>query len=267
MINDPTLPETDAPVEPAEPPMEPPTDAPGNGTFRPGDNYDGPKIEISEEMRNSYLGYAMSTIISRALPDVRDGLKPVQRRILYAMRDLNLTPANRHLKSGENRRGVHWKLSSAHGDQAIYMTMVRMAQPFSLRYPLVDGQGNFGSIDDDPPAAYRYTEARMTALAVEMLEDIEKNTVDFEPTFDNERMQPTVLPGKFPHLICNGGSGIAVAMANNMAPHNLTEVCEAATYLLEHPERDHRTTDAVHSGAGLPDARADSGQQGHPGRL
>ncbi|MEI6432231.1 MAG: DNA gyrase subunit A, partial [bacterium] len=208
MINDPTLPEAEIPASDAEIPASndgleppiPPVDGVGGRGGRPGDDYDGPKIEISEEMRNSYLGYAMSTIVSRALPDVRDGLKPVQRRILYAMRDLNLTPANRHLKSakivGETIGNYH-----PHGDQAIYLTMVRMAQPFSLRYPLVDGQGNFGSIDDDPPAAYRYTEARMTALAVEMLEDIEKNTVDFEPTFDNERTQPSVLPGKFPNLI------------------------------------------------------------------
>jgi len=243
MINDPTLPEAEIPASDAEIPASndgleppiPPVDGVGGRGGRPGDDYDGPKIEISEEMRNSYLGYAMSTIVSRALPDVRDGLKPVQRRILYAMRDLNLTPANRHLKSakivGETIGNYH-----PHGDQAIYLTMVRMAQPFSLRYPLVDGQGNFGSIDDDPPAAYRYTEARMTALAVEMLEDIEKNTVDFEPTFDNERTQPSVLPGKFPNLICNGGSGIAVGLATNLPPHNLTEVCDAANYLLDHSE-------------------------------
>ena len=143
--------------------------------------YDGPTIDISEEMRQSYLGYAMSTIVSRALPDVRDGLKPVQRRILYAMRELGLSPNSRHLKSakvvGETMGNYH-----PHGDQALYGTMVRMAQPFSLRYPLVDGQGNFGSVDDDPPAAMRYTEARLTALAMEMMEDIEKDTVDFVPT-------------------------------------------------------------------------------------
>ena len=177
--------------------------------------YDGPTIDISEEMRQSYLGYAMSTIVSRALPDVRDGLKPVQRRILYAMRELGLSPNSRHLKSakvvGETMGNYH-----PHGDQALYGTMVRMAQPFSLRYPLVDGQGNFGSVDDDPPAAMRYTEARLTALAMEMMEDIEKDTVDFVPTYDNERREPSILPGKFPNLICNGSSGIAVGMATNM---------------------------------------------------
>ena len=197
--------------------------------------YDGPKIEISEEMRKSYLGYAMSTIISRALPDVRDGLKPVHRHILYAMRELGLSPNTRHLKSakvvGETMGNYH-----PHGDQAIYGTMVRMAQPFSLRYPLVDGQGNFGSIDDDPPAAMRYTEARLTALAMEMMEDIEKDTVDFVPTYDNERREPSILPGKFPNLICNGSQGIAVGMATNMPPHNLTEICDAINLLIDHPD-------------------------------
>ena len=194
--------------------------------------YDGPTIDISEEMRQSYLGYAMSTIVSRALPDVRDGLKPVQRRILYAMRELGLSPNSRHLKSakvvGETMGNYH-----PHGDQALYGTMVRMAQPFSLRYPLVDGQGNFGSVDDDPPAAMRYTEARLTALAMEMMEDIEKDTVDFVPTYDNERREPSILPGKFPNLICNGSSGIAVGMATNMPPHNLREICDAITYLID----------------------------------
>ncbi len=222
MINDPTLPVPPPPGDPPTPPL-----ALSGG-------YDGPKVEISEEMRASYMGYAMSTIVSRALPDVRDGLKPVQRRILYAMSELGLAPSGRHLKSakivGETIGNYH-----PHGDQAIYMTMVRMAQPFSLRYPLVDGQGNFGSVDDDPPAAYRYTEARLTPLAMEMLEDIAKDTVDFVPTFDNERREPSVLPGKFPNLICNGGSGIAVGMATNLPPHNLREVCDAATHLLEHP--------------------------------
>lgn len=224
MINDPTL--------PPAPPIDPPT---GNGTTTLPGGYDGPRIEISEEMRNSYLGYAMSTIVSRALPDVRDGLKPVQRRILYAMRELGLSPNNRHLKSakivGETIGNYH-----PHGDQAIYLTMVRMAQNFTLRYPLVDGQGNFGSIDDDPPAAYRYTEARLTPLAMEMLEDIEKDTVNFGPTFDNERREPLVMPGKFPNLLCNGGTGIAVGMATNMPPHNLREVCDAAAYLLDHSD-------------------------------
>ncbi|MCX6365489.1 MAG: DNA gyrase subunit A [Armatimonadetes bacterium] len=223
--------------------------------------YDGPKIEISDEMRTSYLGYAMSTIVSRALPDVRDGLKPVQRRILYAMRELGLSPNNRHLKSakivGETIGNFH-----PHGDQAIYMTMVRMAQDFSLRYPLVDGQGNFGSIDDDPPAAYRYTEARMTPLAMELLEDIEKDTVDFVPTFDNERREPSVLPGKFPNLICNGSTGIAVGMATNMPPHNLTEVCNGITHLLENPEATTEELMAFIPGPDFPTAGLILGQKG-----
>ncbi len=236
MINDPSAAEPETPaavldgVAPGGP-GGPPDDAP---PF-PVDNPQEPRIDISDEMRNSYLGYAMSTIVSRALPDVRDGLKPVQRRILYAMRELGLSPNSRHLKSakvvGECMGNYH-----PHGDQALYGTMVRMAQPFSLRYPLVDGQGNFGSVDDDPPAAMRYTECRLTPLAMEMMEDIEKDTVDFKPTYDNERREPSILPGKFPNLICNGGSGIAVGMATNLAPHNLREVCDAAGYLLEHPE-------------------------------
>lgn len=197
--------------------------------------YEGPKVEISEELRTSYMGYAMTTIVSRALPDVRDGLKPVQRRILYAMRELGLAPSHRHLKSakivGETIGNYH-----PHGDQAIYLTMVRMAQPFSLRYPLVDGQGNFGSIDDDPPAAYRYTEARLTPLAMELMEDIERDTVEFVPTFDNERREPSIFPGKFPNLLCNGGTGIAVGMATNMPPHNLVEVCDAILCLLDNPK-------------------------------
>lgn len=223
--------------------------------------YDGPKIEISEEMRTSYLGYAMSTIVSRALPDVRDGLKPVQRRILYAMRELGLSPNNRHLKSakivGETIGNFH-----PHGDQAIYMTMVRMAQDFTLRYPLVDGQGNFGSIDDDPPAAYRYTEARMTPLAMELLEDIEKDTVDFGPTFDNERREPTVLPGKFPNLICNGSTGIAVGMATNMPPHNLTEVCNGLIHLLRNPGASTEELMAFVPGPDFPTAGLILGQKG-----
>ncbi|MBB6052723.1 DNA gyrase subunit A [Armatimonas rosea] len=223
--------------------------------------YDGPKIEISEEMRTSYMGYAMSTIVSRALPDVRDGLKPVQRRILYAMRELGLSPNNRHLKSakivGETIGNFH-----PHGDQAIYMTMVRMAQDFSLRYPLVDGQGNFGSIDDDPPAAYRYTEARMTPLAMELLEDIEKDTVDFVPTFDNERREPSVLPGKFPNLICNGATGIAVGMATNMPPHNLTEVCNALIHQLRHPEVTTEELMAFIPGPDFPTSGLILGQKG-----
>jgi DNA gyrase subunit A len=191
-------------------------------------------ISIEDEMRESYLTYAMSTIISRALPDVRDGLKPVQRRILVAMRDLNVTPNSQRVKSakivGEVMGNYH-----PHGDAAIYATMVRMAQDFSMRYRIVDGQGNFGSIDNDPPAAQRYTEARMSPIAVEMLQDIDRETVDMIENYDQSKTEPAVLPGKFPNFLCNGGSGIAVGMATNVPPHNLREVCDAAAHLLDNP--------------------------------
>ncbi|BDI28104.1 DNA gyrase subunit A [Capsulimonas corticalis] len=190
---------------------------------------------LEDEMRQSYLNYAMSTIISRALPDVRDGLKPVQRRILMAMSDLNLTPGAQHRKSakiaGDTSGNYH-----PHGEAVVYPTMVRMAQDFSLRYPLVDGQGNFGSIDGDPPAAMRYTEARMSNFATELLQDLDRETVDWTDNYDQTRQEPTVLPGKFPNLICNGGSGIAVGMATNIPPHNLREVIDALYHLIDNPD-------------------------------
>ncbi|MEO7716803.1 MAG: DNA gyrase subunit A [Capsulimonas sp.] len=190
---------------------------------------------LEDEMRQSYLNYAMSTIISRALPDVRDGLKPVQRRILMAMSDLNLTPAAQQRKSakiaGDTSGNYH-----PHGEAVIYPTMVRMAQDFSLRYPLVDGQGNFGSIDGDPPAAMRYTEARMSHFAMEMLQDLDRDTVNWTENYDQTREEPTVLPGKFPNLICNGGSGIAVGMATNIPPHNLREIVDALYHLIDNPD-------------------------------
>ena len=192
-------------------------------------------VNIEDEMRQSYLDYAMSTIIARALPDVRDGLKPVQRRILMAMHDLNLTPGGQHRKSakivGECMGNYH-----PHGDQAIYATMVRMAQDFNMRYTLVDGQGNFGSIDADPPAAQRYTEARMMPFSVEMLQDLDRETVDWTENYDQTRQEPTVLPAKFPNFLCNGGSGIAVGMATNVPPHNLREVVDGAIHLLDNPD-------------------------------
>ena len=191
-------------------------------------------IGIEEEMRRSYLGYAVSTLISRALPDVRDGLKPVQRRILMAMNDLNLTPGSQHRKSakicGDCSGNYH-----PHGEAVIYPTMVRLAQDFSLRYMLVDGQGNFGSIDGDPPAAMRYTEARMSAFAVEMLADLDRDTVDWMPNYDQTSREPTVLPGRFPNFLCNGGEGIAVGMTTKVPPHNLREVCDAIMYQLDKP--------------------------------
>ena len=177
-------------------------------------------IKIEEEMRASYLDYAMSVIISRALPDVRDGLKPVQRRILYAMREMGLVAGTRYRKCagivGEVLKSYH-----PHGDSSVYEALVRLAQDFSMRYPLVDGQGNFGSVDGDPPAAYRYTEARLTAIAGELLADIEKNTVNFVPNYDASMEEPFVLPARLPNLLVNGAAGIAVGMATNIPPHNL----------------------------------------------
>jgi DNA gyrase subunit A len=191
--------------------------------------------ELEQEMRSSFLDYAMSVIVSRALPDVRDGLKPVHRRILYAMHEAGLQPNRPRLKSarvvGDVMGNYH-----PHGDQAIYDTLVRMAQPFSLRYPLVDGQGNFGNIDDYPAAAMRYTEARLTRLATEMLRDIDMDTIDFGPNYDDSRREPTVLPSRFPNLLVNGSAGIAVGMATNMPPHRLGEVVDAVVQLIDKPE-------------------------------
>jgi DNA gyrase subunit A len=188
-------------------------------------------IAVEDEMRESYLSYAMSVIASRALPDVRDGLKPVQRRILYAMREMGLDPSKQHRKCagviGEVLKSFH-----PHGDSSVYDALVRMAQDFTLRYPLVDGHGNFGSIDPDPPAAYRYTEARLARIALDMLADIDKETVDFVPNFDNQTEEPVVLPARLPQLLVNGSSGIAVGMATNIPPHNLGEICDAIVYLI-----------------------------------
>jgi DNA gyrase subunit A len=192
-------------------------------------------IRIEEEMRASYVDYAMSVNVSRAIPDVRDGLKPVQRRILYAMEDIGLGPGNNYQKCagivGEVIKKYH-----PHGDTPIYDALVRLAQDFSMRYPLVDGQGNFGSVDGDPPAAYRYTEARLTAIAAELLADIDKNTVDFQQNFDDRYSEPMVLPTKVPNLLVNGASGIGVSLATNIPPHNLGEICDAVALLLERPD-------------------------------
>src|SRR5690349_2348284 len=191
-------------------------------------------VNIEDEMRKSYVDYAMSVIIGRALPDVRDGLKPVHRRILVGMRDMGLASNRAYRKCakivGEVMGNYH-----PHGDGPIYEALVRMAQDFSYRYPLVDGQGNFGSMDGDPPAAMRYTEARMAPLAEALLEDIDKETVDFVPNYDEEREEPSYLPSKVPNLLVNGSNGIAVGMATNMPPHNLTEVCEAVIHLINNP--------------------------------
>lgn len=192
-------------------------------------------VSVDEELSRSYVNYAMSVIVARALPDVRDGLKPVQRRVLYAMRTLNLTPGNAYAKCakicGTTSGDYH-----PHGEAIIYPTLVRMAQPWSLRYPVIDGQGNFGNIDGDSPAAMRYTEARLTPLAMEMLEDLDRETVDWIDNYSQSTVEPTVLPGKFPNLLCNGSQGIAVGMATNLPPHNLTEVCNAILLRLDNPE-------------------------------
>ena len=190
---------------------------------------------VSDEMKRSYIDYAMSVIVDRALPDVRDGLKPVQRRILYGMYELGLRPDRPHRKSARIVGDVMGKYHP-HGDAAIYDAMVRMAQDFNFRYPLVDGHGNFGSVDGDPPAAMRYTEARLSKIALEMLRDIDKETVDFVPNFDESLQQPSVLPSRIPNLLVNGAAGIAVGMATNIPPHNLTEVVDGLIKLIENPD-------------------------------
>src|SRR6188768_1779683 len=193
------------------------------------------QISLEEEMRRSYLDYAMSVIVGRALPDVRDGLKPVHRRVLFAMHELS-NDWNRAYKKSARIVGDVIGKYHPHGDVAVYDTVVRMAQDFSLRYTLVDGQGNFGSVDGDPPAAMRYTEARMTAIAAEVLADIDKQTVDFVENYDGTRMQPQVLPAKLPNLLINGSSGIAVGMATNIPPHHLGEIVDATVALIDDPD-------------------------------
>src|SRR4030081_912331 len=212
-------------------------------TLPPGD---GPteRIEpgdIQHEMQRSYIDYAMSVIVGRALPEVRDGLKPVHRRVLYAMYDSGFRPDRSHAKSA---RSVAETMGNyhPHGDASIYDTLVRMAQPWSLRYPLVDGQGNFGSPGNDPPAAMRYTEARLTPLAMEMLREIDEETVDFIPNYDGRVQEPTVLPSRFPNLLANGSGGIAVGMATNIPPHNLRELADAVYWCLENHDADEEQT-------------------------
>jgi DNA gyrase subunit A len=214
-------------------------DGPDDATATPpppaGPGAPAQPVNIEDEVRTSFLDYSMSVIVQRALPDVRDGLKPVHRRILYAMHDEGLQPNRPYSKSagvvGEVIKHYH-----PHGDAPIYEAMARMAQPWSLRYTLVDGQGNFGSIDGDPPAAYRYTEARLRALATELLRDIDRETVDFQPNFDGNRVEPRVLPARFPNLLANGSQGIAVGMATNIPPHNLAELVDAVGLVARHPE-------------------------------
>jgi DNA gyrase subunit A len=216
---------------------------------------------IEEEMKDAYLTYAMSVIVSRALPDVRDGLKPSQRRILVAMHDLGLGPRAHYRKCakicGDTSGNYH-----PHGEAVVYPTMVRMAQTFAERYPIVDGQGNFGSIDGDPPAAMRYTEARLTPLAMELIEDLDMDTVDFQSNYDDTREEPTVLPGKFPNLLCNGSSGIAVGMATSIPPHNIGEVCKAILAIIEKPDIEVRDLLKIVKGPDFPTGGIIRGRKG-----
>src|SRR5262245_14320969 len=194
-------------------------------------------LQIEQELQDSYLTYAMSTIMDRALPDVRDGLKPSQRRILVAMHDLNLGPRSKHLKCAKicgNTSGDY----HPHGEAIVYPTLVRLAQEWNLRYPLIDPQGNFGSTDGDPPAAMRYTEARPTPAEAELLSDLEFDTVDFQRNYDDRLNEPTVLPAKFPNLLVNGSTGIAVGMACNLLPHNLREICDAIVHVVNNADCD-----------------------------
>ena len=194
-------------------------------------------VALAEELSSRYLSYAMSTIVSRSLPDVRDGLKPVHRRLLFAMRQLHLDPKSSFKKCARVVGDVIGKYHP-HGDSAVYQAMARLAQDFSVRYPLVDGQGNFGNIDGDGPAAMRYTEARLTEFAMALMEGLNENAVDFRETYDGEEHEPVVMPAAVPNLLCNGTSGIAVGMATNIPPHNLSEVCDALLYQIENPECD-----------------------------
>jgi len=218
-------------------------------------------VDIEAEMRNSYLDYAMSVIVSRALPDVRDGLKPVHRRILYAMNGMGINHAGPHKKSARIVGEVLGKYHP-HGDAPVYDAMVRMAQDFSMRYVLIDGQGNFGSMDNDPPAAMRYTEARLASISEQMLADIDKDTVGFMPNFDDSLKEPVVLPTRLPNLLLNGSSGIAVGMATNIPPHNLGEVCEAIAYLIDNPDATVDELTQFIKGPDFPTAGIILGQEG-----
>jgi DNA gyrase subunit A len=218
-------------------------------------------VNIEEEVKSSYLDYAMSVIVSRALPDVRDGLKPVHRRILYAMQGLGLSHTSPHRKSARVVGEVLGKYHP-HGDTSVYDAMVRMAQDFSMRYVLIDGQGNFGSVDNDPPAAMRYTEVRLASISQEMLVDIEKDTVDFMPNFDSSLKEPTVLPARLPNLLVSGSSGIAVGMATNIPPHNLGEVCDAIVHLVDNPEATVSDLNQFVKGPDFPTAGIILGREG-----
>jgi len=219
------------------------------------------QVSIVEQMTGAYLDYSMSVIVSRALPDVRDGLKPVHRRVLYAMDQMGLQSTKIFRKSA-GTVGEVLKLYHPHGDVAVYDSLVRMAQPWSMRYPLVLGQGNFGSQDDDPPAAMRYTEAKMAAIADELLRDIDKDTVDFSPNYDNQTKEPTVMPARLPNLLLNGSTGIAVGMATNIPPHNLVEVCNGIIYLIDNPEATTEDLSRIVRGPDFPTGGIIHGREG-----
>ena len=206
----------------------------GSGLFPPSDNRNLIPINIEDEMKRSYLDYAMSVIVGRALPDIRDGLKPVHRRILYGLHEMGLH-YNRPTRKCAKIVGEVLGKYHPHGDTPVYDSLVRMAQPFSMRYPLIDGQGNFGSVDGDPPAAMRYTEARLARIAGTLLEDIDKETVDFRPNYDDSEVEPEILPTRVPNLLINGSAGIAVGMATNIPPHNLKEIIDASIALIGDP--------------------------------
>ena len=238
---------------PAVPPSPPPTGG-GSGNGMSGDGSGA--VALHDAAQSRYLNYALSVITSRALPDVRDGLKPVQRRILFTMWQQNLTADAKHRKCakvvGDVMGGYH-----PHGDSALYETLVRMAQPFSLRYPLIDGSGNFGSLDGDPAAAMRYTECRLARVSDEILQEIDQETVPFRPNYDGTKTEPVVLPSRIPNLLVNGATGIAVGMATNIPPHNLSEVCQALIKLLDNPRSLRGAAVPLGEGAGFPDRRPD----------
>ena len=236
----------------------PPPGAGGPSDIRP--------ISITDEMKQSYLDYAMSVIVARALPDVRDGLKPVHRRILYSMHENGYDWNKPYRKSARVVGDVIGKYHP-HGDQAVYDALVRMAQDFSMRLPLIDGQGNFGSVDGDPPAAMRYTEVRLERVAGALLDDIDKDTVDFQPNYDDSEHEPVVLPARFPNLLVNGAGGIAVGMATNIPPHNLGEVIDACIALIDNPGLSIDELIAHRARAGFPDRRHHPRPPGHPRRL
>ena len=233
-------------------PLTPPPGG-GDGTGIPGALNIQP-VNIEEEMKKSYLDYSMSVIIGRALPDVRDGLKPVHRRILYTMQQMGLAPNKSTRKCARIVGDVMGKYHP-HGNLAVYDALVRLAQPFAMRYPLVDGQGNFGSVDGDPPAADRYTEAKLTRVATALLEDLDKDTVDMRPNYDGNEIEPDVLPARIPNLLVNGSDGIAVGMATKIPPHNLTEIVDATITLVNNPGGTARRNSEIRAGPGFPHRR------------